>query len=85
MKERANIRQNIKFGVFPVLIFFNLQLMSILGRTFSLFTLINKTCLSCFINFGRAKTVVGLKVLTLCHMYFFYFSIQIYLFGKILS
>ena len=85
MKERANIRQNIKFGVFPVLISFNLQLMSILGRTFSLFTLINKTCLSCFINFGRAKTVVGLNVLTLCHMYFFLFFNSNLLVWKILS
>ena len=55
MNERVNVRQNIKFGVFPFLKIFNLQLMSILGRNFSLFALMNKMYLSCFINFGCAK------------------------------
>ena len=68
MQERVNIRQNIKFGVFPFLKTLNLQLMSILGRTFSLFALMNKMVLPCSINFGCAKTVVGLKVLTLCQV-----------------
>ena len=45
--------------------------MSILGRTFSLFALMNKMILSFSINFGCAKTVVGLKLLTLCQVYFF--------------
>ena len=49
---------------------FNLQLMSILGKPFSSFAVMNKMFLSFLINFGCAKTVVGLKVLTLCQVYF---------------
>ena len=75
--------QNIKFGVFPFLKTLNLQLMNILGRTFSLFALMNKKYLSFSINCGCAKTVVGLKVLTLCQVYFFLILFKIYFLGKI--
>ena len=61
---------------------FNLQLMSILGRTFSLFALMNKMYLSFFINFVCAKTVEGLKVLTLCQVYFSMILFKIHLFRK---
>ena len=48
-KERINLRQNRKFGAFPFLKTFNLQLMSILGTNFSLFALMNMMFLSFFI------------------------------------
>ena len=81
MKEMVNIKQSRKYGMFPFLKTFNLQLMSILGRTLSLFALMNKMFLSFFIIYVCAKTVVGLKVVTLCLMILF----KIHLFGKILS
>ena len=59
--------------------------MSILGRTISLFALMNKMFCHFFINFGCAKTVVGLKVLTLCQVYPFVILFKIKLFRKILS
>ena len=52
---------------------------------FSLFALMNKMYLLCFINFGCAKTVVGIKVLVLCQVYFFMILFKIHMFGKILS
>ena len=54
MKERVNIGQNI-LECFLFLKSFNLQLMSILGRTFSLFALMNKMFLSFFNNFVVRK------------------------------
>ena len=59
--------------------------MSIIGRTFSLFELMNNMYLLFFINFGCAKTVVGLQVLTLCKVYVFIILFKDHLFGNILS
>ena len=72
MKERVNIRRNGKFALFPLLKTFNLQLMSTKGGTFSLFALMIKMFLSFFINFGCAKTVVGLQVFNSLPSVFFH-------------